>query len=55
MAPLLVASAVGIVDFVRRREAVLVANLGIAPVVAVAVSLIPVFIGELVARGLDFL
>ena len=55
MAPLLIASAVCIVDFRRRRESVLVANLGIAPAVAVGVSLIPVVIGEAVARGLDLL
>ncbi|MEO8634729.1 MAG: hypothetical protein ABI587_05570 [Gemmatimonadales bacterium] len=53
MAPLLVASALCVIDFRRRRESVLVANLGIAPMLAVAVSLIPVFVGEAVVRGFD--
>jgi hypothetical protein len=53
MMPLLVASAICALDFRRRRESVLVANLGIAPAMAIAVSLIPAVVGEAVVRGLD--
>jgi hypothetical protein len=52
-APLLVAAAVCIIDFRRRRESTLVANLGIAPTTAVSVMLAPVLAGEALARVLD--
>lgn len=52
-APLLVATAVCIIDFRRRRESTLVANLGIAPATAVAIMLAPVLAGEVLARAVD--
>lgn len=50
-APLLVTSALCAVDFYRRREGLLVANLGIAPAVAVTASILPALIGEMAILG----
>lgn len=46
LAPLLVTAALCAVDFYRRREATFVANLGIAPVAVVVVSVLPALAGE---------